>query len=65
MPLTTKELLLVKDNIKIAQNDVEFTKTVSESVSDQQVKTLCNKIVTDYEQDIEILMRNLNNQSVQ
>ena len=65
MALTTKELMLIKDNIKMGQNSVCFLRGCSEVAADSQVKTLCNQMVDDHERDISILMKHLGGGAVQ
>lgn len=65
MALTTKELILIKDNVKMGQNSVRFLRGCAEIATDPQVKTLCTQMVDDHERDINILMKHVSPDSVQ
>ena len=52
MALTSKELMLIKDNVKFGQNSVTFLKGCVDLVTDPQVKNLCNQMVTEHERDV-------------
>lgn len=65
MALTTKELLLVQDNIKMAQNSIKFMQGCSEICSDTDIKNLCNQMAKDHQNDLQVLMKHINSASMQ
>jgi hypothetical protein len=65
MALTTKELLLVKDNVKMTQNGVSFLRAAAEIATEPQIKTLCNQMATEHQSDIQMLVKHVSSTSVQ
>lgn len=59
MPLTTKELILISDNIKMAQNSVKVLEGFAEISSDQQVRSICQQMARDHQSDIQLLMKHV------
>ena len=60
MALTTKELSLLSDNIKMSQNSIKFMQGCTDMCSDPQVAALCKQIATDRQQDVNLLMQHIN-----
>lgn len=60
MTLTTKELLLIQDNIKMTQNSIEFMQSCAQLDVDQQVKTLCQQMTQEHQSDLQTLARHIN-----
>jgi len=65
MSLTTKELMLVQDNIKVAENSIKFMQACAEMATDPQVKGLCQSMVKEHQQDLQTLIRHINTTPVQ
>lgn len=65
MSLTSKELMLVQDNIKIAENSIKFMQACAEMATDPQVKGLCKSMVREHQQDLQVLIRQINTVGMQ
>ncbi|HHY22738.1 MAG TPA: hypothetical protein GX527_00645 [Clostridiaceae bacterium] len=65
MSLTTKELLLIQDNIKMTENAVKFMEGCTEMVSDPQVKGMCQQMAKEHQNDIQVLMKHISSTSMQ
>jgi len=65
MSLTTKELMLLQDNIRMAENSIKFMQACAESASDAQVKGLCQSLVREHQQDMQTLIRHITNTQMQ
>jgi hypothetical protein len=65
MSLSTKELFLVKDNVKLGQNSWSFMTACTEITADPQVRDLCNGLLQEHERDVNTLMKHIVNNSVQ
>jgi rubrerythrin len=65
MALTTKELQLIQDNIKMGENTVKFMEGCSEMVSDPQIKGMCSQIAREHQSDIQTLMKHISQSSMQ
>ena len=60
MALTTKELILLQDNIKMTQNSIKFMEGCVELCADQQVKSMCQQMARDHQSDLQTLMKHIN-----
>lgn len=60
MALTTKELALLSDNIKMAQNSIKFIQGCADMCSDPQITALCNEIASERQKDINMLQQHIN-----
>lgn len=60
MALTTKELTLLSDNIKMSQNSIRFMQGCADMCSDPQVVSLCNQIATERQKGVGLLMQHIN-----
>jgi thymidylate synthase ThyX len=65
MSLSTKELFLVKDNVKLGQNSWSFMTACTEITADPQVRELCNSLLQEHERDVNTLIKHIVNNSVQ
>ncbi|NMA33850.1 MAG: hypothetical protein GX940_04770 [Clostridiaceae bacterium] len=65
MSLTTKELMLIQDNIKMAENSIKFLQACAESATDAQVKGLCQSLAREHQQDLQTLINHITNTQVQ
>ncbi len=65
MSLTSKELLLVQDNIKMAENSIKFMQACAETATDAQIKGLCQSMAREHQQDLQVLIRHINTTAVQ
>ncbi len=60
MPLTSKELMLVQDNISMCESNIKYLQGCSQLASDSQVKNLCNKLAGDEKSNLQILIKHIN-----
>lgn len=65
MALTTKELMLIEDNIKMTENSIKFMQGCEQITTDLQVKDLCRQMVKDHQNDIQMLMKHINSATMQ
>lgn len=65
MALTSKELLLVQDNIKMAENSVKFLQYCADTATDAQVKGLCQSMAKEHQDDLKTLIKHINTTAVQ
>lgn len=65
MSLTSKELLLVQDNIKIAENSIKFMQSCAETATDAQVKGICQSMAREHQEDLQTLIKHINTTAVQ
>lgn len=64
MALTTKELMLIDDNIKMAENSIKFMQGCAQMATDPQVKNICQQMVKEHQQGIQMLMKHINASSM-
>lgn len=64
MTLTTKELILLQDNIKMTENGIKFMQGCAEMVTDPQVKGLCQQMIKDHQNDLQTLMKHINTTNI-
>jgi hypothetical protein len=60
MPLTSKELMLIQDNISMCESSIKYLQGCSQLATDSQVKNLCNKLASEEKNDLQILMKHVN-----
>jgi hypothetical protein len=65
MSLTSKELMLLQDNIKMTQNSIKFMQGCTEICTDPQVKTLCQQMASDHQNDLQTLIKHINTATMQ
>mgnify|MGYP000858014405 CR=1 FL=1 len=65
MALTSKELMLLQDNIKMTENSVKFMAGCAEMASDPQIKGICQQMVKDHQSDLQALMKHINTTTMQ
>ena len=65
MSLTSKELMLVQDNIKIAENNIKFLQYCADTATDAQVKGLCQSMAREHQDDLRTLIKHVTNTTVQ
>lgn len=65
MALTTKELLLVQDNIKMTENSIKFIQFCADTATDAQVKGLCQSMAKEHQDDLKTLIKHINTTAVQ
>lgn len=65
MAITTKELYLVKDNVKNGQNMVNFVSACREVASDPSVKNVFQSIAAETQRDVQVLAKHILNGVVQ
>jgi len=64
MTLTKKELMLIDDNIKMAENSVKFMQGCAQIATDPQVKGLCQQMAREHQDGIQMLMKHINSASM-
>jgi hypothetical protein len=57
--LTTKELSYLKDSINLEKNHVVFFQACADTCQDNQAKEICNKLVKDHQQNIQVLSKHI------
>lgn len=65
MALTSKELLLVQDNIKLTENSIKFMQSCAEIATDAQVKGMCQSMAREHQDDLKVLIKHINTTAVQ
>lgn len=60
MALTTKELMLLQDNISMTQNSIKFLEGCAQMSTDAQVKSLCEQMAKDHQSDVQLMMKHIN-----
>ncbi len=65
MALTSKELMLVQDNIKMIDNSIKYLQSCAQSASDAQVKGLCQSLATEHQENLRVLIKHINTTAVQ
>lgn len=57
--MTSKEIMLLKDDISFIQNCKSITDTLGSIAQDQQVKAICTQISMDLQTDATTLARHI------
>lgn len=65
MSLTSKELMLLQDNIKVLENSIKFMSGASGICSDPQVKNMLNTMARDHVNDLKTLAKYISNPNIQ
>lgn len=65
MALTSKELMLIQDNISMTQNCIKFIQSCAQTSTDAQLKGLCQQMVKDHENDLQTLAKHINTATMQ
>ncbi|MGE5472730.1 MAG: hypothetical protein ACM3UU_00725 [Ignavibacteriales bacterium] len=65
MALTSKELMLLQDNIKMMESSINFMSGSSAICSDPQIKTMLDKITKDYSNNLHTLAKYISNPNIQ
>ena len=65
MALTSKELMLLQDNIKMTENSVKFIQYCADTATDAQVKGLCQSMAREHQDDLKTLIKHINTTAVQ
>lgn len=60
MPLTSKEIMLIEDNISMCENNIKYLQGCAQLAQDSQVKNLCNKLATDEKSNLQLLIKHIN-----
>lgn len=63
--LTQKELLLLQDNICMCNDTAEYLQACVNTVSDPQLKNICQQMIQDHKQGAQILSRHIHQTNVQ
>lgn len=65
MALTSKELMLLQDNIKMMEGSINFISGSSGMCSDPQIKTMLDKFARDYSNNLHTLAKYISNPNLQ
>ena len=65
MALTSKELMLIQDNIKMAENTIKFMQGCTELAVDAQVKGICQQMAREHQTDVQTLAKHISNATMQ
>jgi len=65
MALTSKELMLLQDNIKMTENSIKFIQYCADTATDAQVKGLCQSMAREHQDDLKTLIKHINTTAVQ
>ena len=65
MALTSKELMLIQDNIKMTENSIKFMQGCAEIATDPQVKGLCQSMAREHQSDLQTLAKHISNATMQ
>lgn len=65
MPITTKELMLIEDNVKSQQNSIKFMQVCSDNTQDPQVKSLCDQLAKEHQRNLTTLAKHITQQGLQ
>ncbi len=65
MALTTKELMLIQDNIKMAENSIKFMESCAQAATDAQVKGICQSMAREHQADMNVLIKHIQTSAVQ
>jgi hypothetical protein len=60
MPLTSKELMLIQDNISMCENSIKYLQGCSQLATDSQVKNLCTQLSNEEKNSLQLLMKHIN-----
>ncbi|HOB19574.1 MAG TPA: hypothetical protein PK830_00840 [Candidatus Atribacteria bacterium] len=63
--LSHKELMLLQDNIRMCQETAQFLQTCVNIAGDQQLKNICQQLLTDHNQDVQKLSRHITQANIQ
>jgi hypothetical protein len=64
-PLTSRELMLLDDHIKMEANIAKCFGHFSNEIQDQQMKTMCQQMAQHHQQHIQMLSRHISQQTLQ
>ncbi len=59
MPLTSKELMLIQDNISMCEDNIKYLQGCAQLATDSQVKNLCNKLASDEKSSLQLLIKHI------
>ena len=65
MSLSSKELMLLQDNIKMLENSIKFLSGATSICSDPQVKTMCDTMSREHANDLKTLAKFISNTNLQ
>ncbi len=59
MPLTSKELMLIQDNISMCEDNIKYLQGCAQLATDSQVKNLCTKLASDEKSSLQLLIKHI------
>lgn len=65
MTLTTKELLLLQDNIRMIENSINFMSGSASMCSDSQIRNMLNSMSREHANDLQSLAKYISNPNLQ
>ncbi len=60
MPLTSKELMLIQDNISMCENNIKYLQGCAQLANDSQIKNLCNQLASEEKNGLQLLIKHIN-----
>lgn len=60
MPLTSKELMLIQDNISMCENNIKYLQGCAQLANDSQIKNLCNQLASEERNGLQLLIKHIN-----
>ncbi len=60
MPLTSKELMLIQDNISMCENNIKYLQGCAQLANDSQIKNLCNQMASEEKNGLQLLIKHIN-----
>lgn len=63
--LSSKELMMLQDNIRMNHEMVQFLQTCSDIATDPQLKSICQQMTGDHRKNIQTLSRHIAQTTVQ
>ncbi|OPX44318.1 hypothetical protein CLHUN_18730 [Ruminiclostridium hungatei] len=60
MPLTSKELMLIQDNISMCEDNIKYLQGCAQLATDSQIKNLCTKLASDEKNSLQLLIKHIN-----
>lgn len=61
--LTTKEMLMLEENLRLTRSMVKFAQGCSQQIADPQLRALCQQVAIDHNNDLQVLSRYMGTRS--
>ncbi len=60
MPITSKELMLIQDNVSMCESNIKYYQGCAQLAADSQVKNLCNQLANEEKNNLQLLIKHIN-----